>query len=74
MLLYQMHELGRAWMAPMTYWADAGAKMFGAPGSWLSTVPGATRVAAGYESIYQRARQTAVEAPGELRRTGSPVA
>ena len=53
MLLYQMHELGRAWMAPMTYWADAGAKMFGAPGSWLSTVPGATRVAAGYELLYR---------------------
>ena len=53
MLLYQMHELGRAWLAPMTYWADAGAKMFAAPGSWLSTVPGASRVAAGYELLYR---------------------
>jgi glycosyltransferase involved in cell wall biosynthesis len=32
------------------------------------------RVAAGYERVYQRARETAVEAPRELRRTGSPVA
>jgi poly(3-hydroxybutyrate) depolymerase len=53
MLLYQMHELGRAWMAPMTYWADAGAKMFGATGSWLSGVPGASRIAAGYELLYR---------------------
>ena len=53
MLLYQMHELGRAWMAPMTYWADAGAKMFAAPGSWLSTLPGASRVAAGCELLYR---------------------
>ncbi|MCF7221188.1 polyhydroxyalkanoate depolymerase [Marilutibacter chinensis] len=52
-MLYQMHELGRAWMAPITYWADANAKMFGAPGSWLSSLPGATRVAAGYELLYR---------------------
>lgn len=53
MLLYQMHEMGRAWLAPMTYWADAGAKMFGANGSWLSSVPGASRMAAGYELLYR---------------------
>ena len=53
MLFYQMHELGRAWMAPMTYWADAGSKMFSSPGSWLSTVPGASRVSAGYELLYR---------------------
>ncbi|MHB8911728.1 MAG: polyhydroxyalkanoate depolymerase [Lysobacter sp.] len=52
-MLYQMHEFGRAWMAPMTYWADAGAKMFAAPGSWLSTVPGASRLSAGYELMYR---------------------
>ena len=53
MLLYQMHEFGRAWMAPVTYWADAGAKMFGDQGSWLSTMPGANRLAAGYELLYR---------------------
>ena len=53
MLLYQLHEFGRAWMAPMTYWADAGAKMFGDHGSWLSNVPGASRMAAGYELLYR---------------------
>lgn len=52
-MLYQMHELGRAWMAPMTYWAEAGARMFSAQGSWLSGLPGATRLAAGYELVYR---------------------
>ena len=42
MLLYQMHELGRARMAPLTYWADANARMFSAGDSWLSAVPGAS--------------------------------
>ncbi|MDQ3511678.1 MAG: polyhydroxyalkanoate depolymerase, partial [Pseudomonadota bacterium] len=53
MFFYQMHEFGRAWMAPMNYWADASAKMFTAPGSWLSAIPGASRVAAGYELMYR---------------------
>ena len=52
-MLYQMHELGRAWMAPMTYWAEASAKMFGANGGWLSSLPGAAQVAAGYELMYR---------------------
>ncbi len=52
-MLYQMHELGRAWMAPVTYWAEAGARMFSASGSWTSGLPGATRVAAGYELLYR---------------------
>jgi poly(3-hydroxybutyrate) depolymerase len=53
MLLYHFHELGRAWMQPLNYWADASAKMFGAPGSWLSNLPGASRLAAGYELFYR---------------------
>ncbi|HEY0503194.1 MAG TPA: polyhydroxyalkanoate depolymerase [Lysobacter sp.] len=52
-MLYQMHELGRAWMAPMTYWAEAGAKMFGHHGGWLSTLPGAAQAAAGCELMYR---------------------
>ncbi len=53
MLLYQFHELGRAWMAPLTYWAEANAKAFSARGSWLSTVPGAERIAAANELLYR---------------------
>ena len=53
MLLYQMQELGRAWMAPVTYWAEANARMFSAPGSWLSSLPHAQRFAAGNELLYR---------------------
>ncbi len=52
-MLYQMHEVGRACMAPFTYWAEANAKMFSAPDSWLSSVPGATRIAAGNELLHR---------------------
>ena len=53
MLLYQMKELGRAWMAPVTYWAEANARMFSAPGSWLSALPQAQRFAAANELLYR---------------------
>ena len=53
MLLYQYHEMMRAWMAPATFWAEAGARTFSAPGSWLSALPGAPRLAAGYELVYR---------------------
>ncbi|HEY5802574.1 MAG TPA: polyhydroxyalkanoate depolymerase [Lysobacter sp.] len=52
-MLYQMHELGRAWMAPITYWAEASAKMFGANGGWMSSLPGSAQAAAGYELLYR---------------------
>lgn len=53
MLLYQFHENTRAWMAPITYWSEAVAKMYTASGSWLSGMPGAQRIAAGYELIHR---------------------
>ncbi|HJW45453.1 MAG TPA: polyhydroxyalkanoate depolymerase [Lysobacter sp.] len=52
-MLYHMHELGRAWLQPFNYWAEANARIFGAQGSWLSTLPGASRVSAGYELLYR---------------------
>lgn len=53
MFLYQYHELARAWMAPLNIWAEAGARAYSAPASWLSALPGAQRVAAGYELLYR---------------------
>ncbi len=53
MLLYQMHEFGRAWMAPMTYWADASAKIFGGTNTWLGKLPGADKFAASCELMYR---------------------
>lgn len=53
MLLYQMHEFNRAWMAPFTYWAHANARMFSHSDSWLSLLPGASHVAAANELFYR---------------------
>ncbi|MGH8033223.1 MAG: polyhydroxyalkanoate depolymerase [Luteimonas sp.] len=52
-MLYQLHELGRAWMAPFTYWADANSRVFSASDSWLSMLPGAARIAAGNALMYR---------------------
>ncbi|GAB2512567.1 polyhydroxyalkanoate depolymerase [Lysobacter humi (ex Lee et al. 2017)] len=76
-MLYQMHELGRAWLAPMTYWADAMSKAFGTQGSWLSSVPGAARVSAGYELFYRLGKDYEKPAFGitslEIEGTSFPV-
>ena len=53
MLLYHLHEAWRAGLAPWTYFADAGAKMYSANDSWLSAVPGAQRTAAAFELMYR---------------------
>jgi poly(3-hydroxybutyrate) depolymerase len=52
-VLYQLYELNRALFSPATHLAQAGARMFSAPGSWLAQLPGAARVAAGYELLYR---------------------
>ncbi len=52
-VLYQLHELNRALLGPANELAKAGASMFSAPGSWLAQLPGAARVAAGYELVYR---------------------
>lgn len=53
MLLYHLHEAWRAGLAPWTYFADAGAKMYSANDSWLASVPGAQRTAAAFELMYR---------------------
>ncbi|QIL21787.1 polyhydroxyalkanoate depolymerase [Thermomonas sp. HDW16] len=52
-MLYQWHELWRAGLAPYTYFADAGAKMYSAPDSWLTALPGSQRTAAAFELMYR---------------------
>jgi poly(3-hydroxybutyrate) depolymerase len=44
---------GRAGLAPYTYFADAGAKMYSANDSWLASLPGAQRTAAAFELMYR---------------------
>ena len=53
LVLYYLHEYNRALLSPVVGFARAGALMFSTPGSWLAQVPGAKRVAAGYELIYR---------------------
>src|SRR5690554_1390601 len=52
-MIYQLHEINRQLLAPLTELAQANAKIFGADGTWLSTLPGATRVAAGNELLHR---------------------
>ncbi|NDK39904.1 polyhydroxyalkanoate depolymerase [Pseudoxanthomonas gei] len=52
-MLYQWHELGRHLMAPWIHQAGANAKLFADPHSWLSTLPGADRLAAGNELMHR---------------------
>jgi poly(3-hydroxybutyrate) depolymerase len=56
-VLYNLHELNRALFGPATHLARAGAQMFSAPGSWLSQLPGASGMAAGYELLYRMGKQ-----------------
>lgn len=52
-MLYQIHETTRALLSPFVHWSHANARMFSEPGSWLSSLPGAERVAAGYELFHR---------------------
>jgi len=52
-VLYQLHEYNRAVLMPAAQLAQAGARMFSTPGSWLAHLPGADRIAAGYELLYR---------------------
>jgi poly(3-hydroxybutyrate) depolymerase len=52
-VLYDIHEYNRALLGPSVYLAKAGAWMFSDPASWLARLPGAARLAAGYELYYR---------------------
>ncbi len=52
-MLYQIHEWQRSFLGPLSYFAQASAKMLGDPSSPISQWPGAQRMAAGYELIHR---------------------
>ena len=52
-MIYTFHELNRTLLGPVNLMASSYSKMFSTPGSWLSQLPGAARVGAGYEFLYQ---------------------
>ncbi len=53
MMLYQWHEFNRTWMAPWIHLAEANAKIYSDPNSWLSALPGADRFSASSELIHR---------------------
>ncbi len=57
LMLYQIHEWQRAILGPVSYYADASAKMFSDLTSPLSHVPGAQRFAAGYELLHRLGKE-----------------
>ncbi|MCH8476529.1 MAG: polyhydroxyalkanoate depolymerase [Wenzhouxiangella sp.] len=52
-MLYQMYEFQRSLLSPLSLWAEASARVFSAPGSAFARLPGAERVAAGYELLHR---------------------
>jgi poly(3-hydroxybutyrate) depolymerase len=52
-MIYPLYDLSRALLAPTESMATVGARLFSEPTSWLSLLPGAARVAAGYELLYR---------------------
>lgn len=53
MLLYDVYEMHRHLLNPLVAWSEASAKVLSDPDSWLSRLPGAQRMAAGYELLYR---------------------
>jgi len=52
-MLYQFHELNRAFLNPLTQWAEASSKLFTNPVSPLAHTPYSQRIAAGYELLFR---------------------
>ncbi|MCP1577043.1 esterase [Herbaspirillum rubrisubalbicans] len=74
-MLYQLHELNRAFLNPMMQWAETSAKLFSDPVSPLAHTPFSQRIAAGYELLYRLSKE--YEKPqfniGEVPVEGKPV-
>jgi len=56
-MLYQIHEWQRAFLGPLSHYADASAKMLTDPSSPFAQVPGAQRMAAGYELLHRLGKE-----------------
>ena len=56
-MLYQIHEWQRAILGPLSYFAQASARMLSDQSSPLSNLPGAQRAAAGYELMYRLGKE-----------------
>jgi poly(3-hydroxybutyrate) depolymerase len=56
-MLYQIHEWQRAFLGPLSHYAEASAKLLSDITSPLSHLPGAIRMAAGYELLHRLGKE-----------------
>jgi poly(3-hydroxybutyrate) depolymerase len=56
-MLYQLHEWQRAFLGPLSFFAQANARMLNDNSSPLGKLTGAQRIAAGYELIHRLGKQ-----------------
>jgi len=56
-MLYQIHEWQRAFLGPLSHYAEASAKLLSDITSPLSHLPGAMRMAAGYELLHRLGKE-----------------
>jgi len=56
-MLYQIHEWQRSFLGPLSYFAQASAKILGEQGTLMSQMPGAQRMAAGYELMHRLGKE-----------------
>lgn len=61
-MLYQLHELQRRFLNPLSVWAQATSELFSSPYSPLAYTPFSRRLAAGYELLHRIGKQ--YEKPG----------
>src|SRR5262249_60083767 len=53
LMLYQLHELQRRFLNPLSVWAQATSELFSSPYSPLAYTPFSRRLAAGYELLHR---------------------
>ena len=56
-MLYQIHEWQRSFLGPLSHFAQASARMLNDHSSPLSQLPGAQRMAAGYELFHRLGKE-----------------
>jgi poly(3-hydroxybutyrate) depolymerase len=52
-MLYHLHEFQRSLLSPLVAYSEATARLYSDHGSWMSRLPGADRMAAGFELMYR---------------------
>ena len=52
-MLYQLHELQRKFLNPLSVWAQATSELFSSPYSPFAYTPMSRRLAAGYELLHR---------------------